>query len=123
MPTRRKFRAVISGFLGTIASRNSDYQGYWLFGFLTGAPAILTINLLEPPAARQIEPALDYTIDLAKQTFGSQVDKAGLPRGSAQEATLTVERRPEMLSRAGGEHLRRGYEIVIRIAVLADTGR
>jgi hypothetical protein len=123
MPTRRRFRGVISGFLGTYASRASDYQGYWLFGFLTGAPEILTIDLLEPPAARQIEPALDYAVDLAKQIFGSQVDKAGLPPASARGATLTLERQPGMVSRAGGEHLRRGYDIVIRLSVLADTGR
>jgi len=123
MPTRRRLRGVISGFLGTFASRYSDYQGYWLFGFLTSAPEVLTIDLLEAPDARHIEVALDYAIDLAKEKFADQIDKSGLPRSSAREATLSLERRPGLLTRAGGEHVRRGHEMVLRVRILADTGR
>ena len=34
MPTRNALKGVLAGFLGTYTSRNSDYRGYWLLGFL-----------------------------------------------------------------------------------------
>ena len=34
MPTRRVIKSVLHNFLGTYTSRYSDYNGYWLFGFM-----------------------------------------------------------------------------------------
>ena len=33
MPSRKVLKSVIQGFLGTYVSRNSDFDGYLLFGF------------------------------------------------------------------------------------------
>jgi hypothetical protein len=34
MPGRRSITGVLCGFLGTYTSRYSDFDGYWIFGFL-----------------------------------------------------------------------------------------
>ncbi len=34
MATRRAINGVLGNFLGTYVSRYSDYDSYWLFGFI-----------------------------------------------------------------------------------------
>ena len=46
MASRRVIKGVLGNFLGTYVSRYSDYDGYWLFGFLVGDLGELRINLL-----------------------------------------------------------------------------
>ena len=46
MTTRKAIKSVLDNFLGTYISRYSDYDGYWLFGFLVKESPHLKINLL-----------------------------------------------------------------------------
>ena len=46
MAKRRAIRGVLGNFLGTFTSRYSDYDGYWLFGFLVADLKDLRIDLL-----------------------------------------------------------------------------
>jgi hypothetical protein len=46
MPSSRTLRAVLHNTLGTYLSRYSDYDGYWLFGFLVPRLIELKFDLL-----------------------------------------------------------------------------
>ena len=46
MASRSVIKSVLWNFLGTYMSRYSDYDGYWLFGFLIEDMGELEINIL-----------------------------------------------------------------------------
>jgi hypothetical protein len=44
--TRRVLNSVLRGFLGSYSSRYSDFDGFWLFGFLVSDLALMEVDLL-----------------------------------------------------------------------------
>ena len=80
--TRRAILGVLGNFLGTYTSRYSDYEGYWLFGFLVTDIGELRIDLLAPSAGESDAP-LGVAVRSAAAQFADQVQKAGLVGSSA----------------------------------------
>jgi hypothetical protein len=120
MPTRRVLKSVLHGFLGTFASRYSDYHGYWVFGFVVEQLDVWDIDLLEETA--RAESPGDCARELARATFRDQLAKHGLERRAVRVATLRIERGRAMEGLAGrGE--RGGFVVSFRVTVDADTGR
>ena len=85
MPTRNVIKSVLHNFLGTYTSRYSDYEGYWLFGFIVGDLVGLDIDLLSRHFDRGASPQ-DLARYLAATRFTEQVDKSRL------SSDLIVER-------------------------------
>jgi hypothetical protein len=46
MTSRRVILGVLHNFLGTFTSRYSDFDGYWVFGFLVESMDAVRIDLL-----------------------------------------------------------------------------
>lgn len=102
-------RAVLSNFLGTFTSRYSDFQGYWLFGFLIEDLVELRIDLLAPAVG---EPGLppDVAIHTAVKKFEDQLQKARLDKRRIREAWLTIRKLPERLDGTIDSRGRAGYK-------------
>jgi len=81
MPTRNALRGVLAGFLGTFTSRYSDFDGYWLLGFLVKEREIV-IDLLADPS--DDSSPVSAARHLAAVKFGEQLQKSGLPRSNGQ---------------------------------------
>ena len=120
--TRNALNGVLAGFLTSFASRNSDYRGYWLFGFLVAGKQPLLLDLrLEGDAGASPE---GFAATLATATFADQLHKSCLPPSTVREASLAVEWSPdELVERLAGGHLRRGFDVTFRATAIADTGR
>ena len=124
MPTRRRLRGVLAGFLGTFTSRYSDYGGYWLFGFLVGGPAVLTFDLIGPPPPPRSGSSEGIAHHLARKKFAEQLRKSGLPPASIRSAVLTIERPSATVTEGGGSGgPRRGFNLHLRVTLVADTGQ
>ena len=50
IPARRHLKSVLAGFLGTYTSRYSDFQGYWLFGFIVEVIDLMDLGGHPKPA-------------------------------------------------------------------------
>jgi hypothetical protein len=90
MPSSRTLRAVLHNALGTYLSRYSDYDGYWLFGFLVPRLIELRFDLL-----RRSEHADMIEIRAAERAvsaFREQLAKAGLPLDRIRSADLSLRR-------------------------------
>lgn len=96
MVTRRVTKSVLTNFLNAYVSRNSDYEGYWLFGFLVGDLRELQINLLAPTGGERNRP-LGVAVASAAAKFEDQVGKAALTRSRFREAWLTIRRLPGLV--------------------------
>src|SRR4051794_36083463 len=90
MKRRRTIKGVLGNFLGTFTSRDSDYDGYWLFGFLVEEMEHLTINFLEPKAWAGASMPRALAAKVATTKFQEQMEKAGLETSCLKEASLVI---------------------------------
>lgn len=97
MSVRRIIKSVIWNFLGTFMSRYSEYDGYWLFGFLVqGEPQ--QIDLLGEHS--ETGSPRDNAARLAQTKFANQLEKTGIATSELRSATLWIARLPgEVCSR------------------------
>ena len=88
MSSRRIIKGVLHNFLVTFTSRYSDFEGYWVFGFLVADMDTVAINLLDASTESADDKPLTFAKRLAVQRFAEQIAKAGLPtRGSGRHAS------------------------------------
>ncbi len=95
MANRRAIKGALRNFVETYTSRYSDFEGYWLFGFIVDGLQELSIDLLYPvfdyPAATP-----EYVaIYLAAARFRDQIEKTGLSISCIREARLLITKSPE----------------------------
>ncbi|MCL4205293.1 MAG: hypothetical protein KJ000_22650 [Pirellulaceae bacterium] len=93
MVTRRAIRGVLGNFLDTYTSRYTEYDGYWLFGFIVTELAELRIELLTPTSDASDAP-LETAVRSAVAKFADQAQKAGLVRPQVRDAWLTIRKLP-----------------------------
>ncbi len=95
LATRRAMKSVVRGFLGTYASRNSDYRGYWMHGQLPPDLLHCTIDLLGlVPLQTGITEAVCH---LAVRRFAEQLHRGGLTLDLVREATLQIASTGELV--------------------------
>jgi hypothetical protein len=122
MASRGVLKSVLWSFLGTYTSRYTDYQGYWLFGFLVNDLTTIEVDLLGS-GDRSPETPSGMARRAAVRKFADQIKKAGLDMSQVREARLTVERLPgEAVAFIKG-HDRNGALVRFAVTVTADNGR
>lgn len=122
MATQRVIKSVLSNFLGTYTSRYSDFNGYWLFGFLVSDLTELQIDLLLPTISDAFSP-LEVAVRLAAAKFEQQVQKAGLTRSQVHEASLTIQKSFTAVDGSVNGHPCAGYNVTFAAAAVMVGGR
>jgi hypothetical protein len=120
MPRSRALKGVIAGFLGTFASRNSDYDGYWLFGLLVEAPQEVKIDLLQSSASPPGSEPWAFATRLARLKFQKLLAQAGLSPQRLEAATLEIGFVASDLTVSG--HNPGGYFVDLAVSVSGPTG-
>jgi hypothetical protein len=122
MSSRRAIRGVLGNFLGTYTSRNSDYEGYWLFGFLLPELGSLRIDLLAKSEGGPVTPQ-DVAIRLAEIKFRDQVRKADVSLSCIGEAWLSIRKQPEPITRPVNGRPCQGHTVCFTVEVIMDNGK
>ena len=120
---RRKLNGALHNFLATFTSRYSDYDGYWLFGFLLNDTDELKIDLLNPNCHIQSSAKLQVAAIIAHQKFQDQLAKASLNISCAREAYVTLTRLPGPRRGVVNGHVSDGHEIRCLVTVVTDPGK
>jgi hypothetical protein len=128
MATRRIIKAVLSNFLGTLTSRYSDWNGYWLFGFVVNDLDRLDHDLLIPVAGSPDETPLAHLGSLATIKFQEQLSKARLDPIHIRAATLILERlagRVEVQYNPATSkpYTASGYRVRFMVSAITDLGK
>lgn len=121
MATRRVLKSVVHNFLGTYLSRETDFDGYWLFGLLVSGLVSLETDLADRTPRSAVDP-LDAAIVLAATKFADQVSKAGLDPWRIAKARLRITRAPGMVEGSVRGRRRDGYDVRFEVCAVADTG-
>lgn len=97
MSVRRVIRSVLWNFLGAYTSRYSDFDGYWLFGFLVGTDEPREFDLL---ASQVVTSRPEETAAfLAQVKFADQLRKAGISTAEIRTARIGMTRSPDRVRR------------------------
>ncbi len=118
MPSRKVLKSVVRGFLGTYVSRNSEFDGRLLFGFVIDSLSHAEIDLNASEPASPVKNPRGELSRLARQKFQEQLSKVGLPTSVVQSAVLTIRKGEP---RVGG--LGRAFDVSFNIRVETDLGR
>lgn len=123
MPSRRVIQSALQGFLGTLTSRYSAYEGRWLFGFLVDDVASETIDLLSPDVVQTRSRPYRTLIALAREKFRAQVGTTQLPMSAVRTATLELHRSAESRSVKDGALVRDAFDLTFLVLAVTDDGR
>jgi hypothetical protein len=121
MTRRRVIKRVLDNFLGTFTSRYSDFDGYWVFGFLVESMDSMNLDLLNVIAEGIDVTPSAFVRRQATQKFAEQLMKAKFPTSRLQEAHLTITRSP--VARFGTvNHYRccAGYDVRLLASAVTD---
>jgi hypothetical protein len=119
MARRRVIKGVVHNFLGTLSSRYSDYDGYWVFGLLVSGLNELTIDLLSD-ADIPDDSVLTHLIRLARERFSEQLVRQRLALSSVRSASLQITRSPAPTIGVVNGHRADGYEVTLCARVVSD---
>jgi hypothetical protein len=92
---RRRIQGILCNFLGTYTSRYSDYEGWWVLGFLANEVEQLKIDLLNPQITNFENKPLVFAVELAARKFCEQMDKNGISISWIREASLEISKLPQ----------------------------
>lgn len=121
--------SVLWNFLGTFMSRHTEFNGYWLFGFIVADATPLEVDLFQP--ARTGNTPADVAASLASRRFREQLDKAHFDRRRIHQARLGMVRSPEVRSEfirsaavpyAGEGCKREGYDVSFQVSAMLNAG-
>jgi hypothetical protein len=122
MPTRRVIQSVLHNFLGTYISRYSDYEGYWLFGFMVESLDCIEFDLF---AADCSSPATidEFARQLAVARFADQLCKSMLARSRVREARLSIRRLPTTIIGPVNGRQSNGHGVRFEVTAITDMGQ
>ena len=103
-------------------SRHSDFEGYWLFGFLVAHLGELRIDLLASQTAGP-DSALNAAIRLAAEKFQDQLRKARVAPLRVRSGWLTLRRSADAVEGVVNGHACVGYRVRFTAEALTELGR
>jgi len=121
MPSSRVLTGVLHNFLGTLTSRYTEFDGFWLFGFIVPSFPELDIDLLALPEVADLTPEGVFR-SVACGRFAEQLGKAGLERARLEQAVL-YWRRSDARPVPSVWGLREGYRVVFEVFTSVASGR
>jgi hypothetical protein len=122
MESRRVIKSVLHNFLGTYISRYSDFDGYWVFGFLVDDLNEVEFDLLDKTAGKTDTP-WGFAKLLAAARFQDQMRKARFEEIRVKDARLRIARLPQTVSGPVNGRLCTGHHIRLFAEAIMDSGR
>lgn len=122
---RRSIKAVLRSFLEVYIRRESDFDGYWVFGYLAHPPgSMIAFDLLSEPAINSspVTPII-HAKQIAARTFAERTSRMRVPIHYITEAYLEVMTPEKQRKFWAGEHWRLGHDVEIRAVAITDLGR
>lgn len=119
--SRRAILGGLGNFLSAFVSRNSDYDGWWLFGLLMPRLGSLEIGLLAASRPNDETEIIRFAARRAQDVFSTQMALAGVSH-NLREATVTLSRTSISLEGTPNRHPSPAFEIDVTARVVTDVG-
>ena len=122
MAIRNALSGVLTNFLGTYVSRNSDYNGYWIFGNLVPNSTTVSIDLLGHATDGALS-AISVARNRAVVQFNGQLTKAGLSPTEISAASLAIHHSLEPVTGTVNGYRCIGYQVTFAAAATMVSGK
>jgi len=117
---RRRLTGVLCGFLDAFVSRNSDYDGYWIFGFLAGEAYEVSFGLLSTNSNAEGPSAFSTAARIAQSKFAELLEKSRIPMEFVSQGRVIITKlEPATLGLVNGR-TSNGHLYSIRAEVMSD---
>jgi hypothetical protein len=123
MKIRRQITGVLCGLLDTYGSRNSDYDGYWIFGMLVREADSFSFDLLRKNPAPETSPVIAEARRLAHTKFQDQFQRARIPIEYVSSATLTIQKIGNLRAGPVNGHITQGHQFSLAAEAVSDLGK
>jgi len=118
MTRRRSLRGALHNFLGTLTSRNSDFDGYWVLGLIAEDLGETTIDLLANADAEATP--LAAFVCMAREKFRDQLVKQRIPGSFVKSGLLDITKPSTRTEAHVNGHVRPGYNVTFSARVESD---
>ena len=122
MPSRGKISSVLHNFIGAYTSRNSDYDGYWLFGLVVDKFESLDIDLTSSESGAR-EPLIAFAANLAAAKFQDQMTRARLDMSRVSAARLVIAKLPGIVTGPINGRICDGHNVRFTADAISDRGK
>lgn len=123
MNSVKAIRGVLNNFLATYTSRNSDYDGYWLFGLLIKDLVNLNFDLLKDVKETSRPTPLQFAEISAARKFRHQLQKAGVSAARITEARLEITKTSDTICSFHGHWGRTAHVVRVYAHVKSNHSR
>jgi hypothetical protein len=120
MTRRRSLQGALRNFLGTLTSRYSDFDGYWILGLIVEDLREVTIDLLADSNADAHPTPMSAFIRLARDRFRDQMVKQRVPASFVRSALLEITKPATPTEGYVNGHVAAGHDISFSARVESD---
>jgi hypothetical protein len=120
MTRRRCLRGAMHNFLGTLTSRYSDVDGYWVLGLVVDDLDHLSIDLLADSNMDAGPTPLAAFIRMARKRFREQIGKQRIPDSWVTSGCLEITKPATRTDGYVNGHVRPGYQVAFAARVESD---
>jgi hypothetical protein len=120
MTRRRCLRAALHNYLGTLTSRYSDLDGYWILGLLVDDLETRTVDLMTESSVDNQSKAWATFIRLARDKFHEQIAKQRIATSFVRAAVLEIKKPPTLSEGYVNGHVRAGHDVAFTARVESD---
>jgi hypothetical protein len=123
MKVRRRLTGVLCDFLDAFVSRDSDYDGYWIFGLLVREADEFSFDLLRASSNIEGPPAFAAAAQIARSKFAKLLEKSHIPAEFVSEGRVIISKlEPAALGLVNGR-TSSGHLYSLRAEVRSDLGK
>jgi hypothetical protein len=123
MKVRRRLTGVLCSFLDAFVSRNSDHDGYWIFGLIVRARTEFSFDLLRGSSDMQEPSVFSSAARIAQSRFTSVLEKYGIPAEFVSEANVTLLQLEPAVNGSVNGHACTGHRYLLRANATSDLGK
>ena len=123
MANRKAIKGAIRNFVETYTSRYSDFDGYWLFGFIVDGLQQLSIDLLNPACDHSVATPEYVAVHLAAAKFRDQIEKTRLSISCVCEAKLLITKSQDGKMGLVNGHSCFGHNVDFLATAISDHGK
>jgi hypothetical protein len=120
MTRRRSLRGALHNYLGTLTSRYSDFDGYWVLGLIVEDLGETTIDLLARLDVDAGATPLAAFVRRARDKFREQITKQRIPASFVRSASLEITKPATRTEGYVNGHVTAGYEVTFSVRVESD---
>jgi len=123
MKIRRQITGVLGSSLTSYTSRNTDYDGYWLFGLLLRETGTLSVDLLDPQKNESKSDIQKAACRFAYERFKDQIQKSHIPAEYVASARLHLAKQDYPKLGPVNHRWTMGFDVLVAAEAISDLGR